>query len=111
MTFAGVIAGCWLTIAGLAFLAISGLGRLAARGDVDSDLGIVGEAELRMLVGHHTDGRQTGDALHAMHPRLVGRGAHSMVAMSAGSGARKAHDQSGWAVGDRSGHDYAGFAR
>lgn len=50
MTFAGTVIGCWVAIAGLAFLAISGLGRLAARGDVDSDLGIVGTAELKMLI-------------------------------------------------------------
>jgi hypothetical protein len=59
MTFAGTLIGCWLAIAGLAFLAISGLGRLAARGDVESDLGIVGEAELRMLVAHRGQERRT----------------------------------------------------
>jgi hypothetical protein len=51
MSFAGVVIACWLGIAGVAFLAISGLGRLAARGDVDADLAIVGDAELRMLLG------------------------------------------------------------
>jgi hypothetical protein len=50
MTFAGVVIGCWLAIATVAFLAISALGRLAARGDVDAQLGIVGDAELRVLV-------------------------------------------------------------
>jgi hypothetical protein len=61
MTFAGVVIGCWLAIAALAFLAISGLGRLTARGDVDADLGIVGAAELRMLVGDRPDGRPAYD--------------------------------------------------
>jgi hypothetical protein len=61
MTFAGTLIGCWLAIAGLAFLAISGLGRLAAHGDVESDLGIVGEAELRMLVAYR------GEEQHAPH--------------------------------------------
>ncbi|HSZ70638.1 MAG TPA: hypothetical protein VK756_09770 [Solirubrobacteraceae bacterium] len=51
MSFAGIILACWLGIAGIAFLALSGLGRLAARGDVEANLGIVGDAELRMLVG------------------------------------------------------------
>jgi hypothetical protein len=51
MSFAGVVVACWLGIAAVAFLALSGLGRLAARGDVEADLGIVGDAELRMLVG------------------------------------------------------------
>jgi hypothetical protein len=55
MTFAGVMIGCWLAIAAVAFLAISGLGRLAGRGDVEAELGIVGEAELRMLVGERHD--------------------------------------------------------
>jgi hypothetical protein len=51
MSFASVVVACWLGIAAVAFLALSGLGRLAARGDVEADLGIVGDAELRMLVG------------------------------------------------------------
>lgn len=88
MTFAGVVVGCWLAIAGLAFLAISGLGRLASRGDVDSDLAIVGEAELRMLVGSHADG------LRAFH-----------------TDARRAFDSSSWTALDRFGHDYAGYTR
>jgi hypothetical protein len=54
MSFAGVVIACWLGIAGVAFLAISGLGRLA---DVDADLGIVGDAELRMLLGDRGEER------------------------------------------------------
>ena len=48
MSFAGVVLICWLAIAAAAFFA---LGRLASRGDVEADLGIVGETELRMLLG------------------------------------------------------------
>lgn len=55
MTFVGLVMGCWLAIAAVAFVAISGLGRLAGRGDVDAQLGIVGEAELRMLVSERHD--------------------------------------------------------
>jgi hypothetical protein len=51
MSFAGILCACWLGIGGVAFLAFSGLGRLAARGDVEADLGIVGDVELRMLLG------------------------------------------------------------
>jgi hypothetical protein len=57
MSFAGVVLACWLGIAAVAFLALSGLGRLAARGDVEADLGIVGDAELRMLVGERSGER------------------------------------------------------
>ncbi|HEY2768015.1 MAG TPA: hypothetical protein VGI76_07130 [Solirubrobacteraceae bacterium] len=91
MTFAGVVVGCWLAIAGIAFLAISGLGRLAARGDVDSDLAIVGEAELRMLVGSPSDG------LRVFH-----------------TNARPAFDSATWISGisgDHFGHDHAGYTR
>ncbi len=63
MTFAGVVIGCWLAIAAVAFLAISGLGRLAARGDVDAQLGIVGAAELRVLVSEHHEEHRTLELL------------------------------------------------
>jgi hypothetical protein len=116
MTFAGAVIGCWLAIAGIAFLAISGLGRLAARGDVDSDLGIVGAAELRMLVGSPTDERRVFEAPHATRGTSAASGAHTVLAMSVGSGARIvgggariARDRPGWTVGDRSAHDYAGY--
>ncbi len=58
MSFAGVVVACWLGIAAMAFLALSGLGRLAARGDVEANLGIVGDAELRMLVGERGGGER-----------------------------------------------------
>jgi hypothetical protein len=51
MSFAGVMVACWATIAAVAFFALSALGRASARGDVEADLGIVGETELRMLLG------------------------------------------------------------
>jgi hypothetical protein len=51
MSFAGFVVACWLGIAALAFAALSALTRLAARSDADADLGIVGETELRMLLG------------------------------------------------------------
>ena len=107
MTFAGVVVGCWLAIAALAFLAISGLGRLAERGDVDSDLAIVGEAELRMLVGGHTDrlrAFQTDGLLRAFHTDGL-RAFHT-------DGPR-ALDAAGLTAGDRFGlgHDHAGFTR
>lgn len=63
MTFAGVVIGCWLAIAAVAFLAISGLGRLAARGDVDAQLGIVGDAELRVLVSERHEEHSTLELL------------------------------------------------
>jgi hypothetical protein len=36
----------WLTIAAVAFIALSALARLATRRDVEAELGIPGEAEL-----------------------------------------------------------------
>jgi hypothetical protein len=53
MSFAGILFACWLAIGAVAFFAFSGLARLTARGDVEADLGIVGDAELRVLVGGH----------------------------------------------------------
>src|SRR5580704_4383305 len=57
MSSAGIVVACWVGIAAVAFLALSGLSRLAARGDVESDLRIVGDAELRMLVGDRGEER------------------------------------------------------
>jgi hypothetical protein len=51
MSVVGIVLTCWLVLAAIAFLALSALGRRAARRDVEADLGIVGEAELRMRVG------------------------------------------------------------
>jgi hypothetical protein len=51
MSVVGIVLMCWLVLATMAFLGLSALGRRAARRDVEADLGIVGEAELRMLVG------------------------------------------------------------
>jgi hypothetical protein len=51
MSFAGIVLACWLLIAALAFLALSALTWTASREDVEADLGIVGPAELRMLLG------------------------------------------------------------
>jgi hypothetical protein len=59
MSFAGFVLACWLGIAAVAFVALSGLSRLAARGDVEADLRIVGDAELRMLVGDRGDERSS----------------------------------------------------
>jgi hypothetical protein len=52
MSVVGVVLICWLALAAIAFLGLSGLGRLAERRDAEAetDLGIVGEAELRMLL-------------------------------------------------------------
>lgn len=47
MSFAGVVLASWLALAALAFMGLTALTRLAARGDRDAELGIVGEAELR----------------------------------------------------------------
>jgi len=69
MTFAGVVIGCWLTIAAVAFVAISALGRLAARGDVDAQLGIVGAAELRVLVSERHEEHST---LELLRERFAG---------------------------------------
>jgi hypothetical protein len=63
MSFAGAVLACWLIIAGVAFFALSGLARLTARGDIEADLGIVGEAELRMLVGERDEERLPIEAL------------------------------------------------
>ncbi len=63
MTFAGAVIGCWLAIAAVAFLVISGLGRLTARGDVDAQLGIVGAAELRVLVSERHEEHSTLELL------------------------------------------------
>ncbi|HEY3830535.1 MAG TPA: hypothetical protein VGL57_15175 [Solirubrobacteraceae bacterium] len=51
MSFAGVVLASWLAIAAAAFFALSALGRITGSGDAEADLGIVGETELRMLVG------------------------------------------------------------
>ncbi len=63
MTFVGVLIGCWLAIAAVAFLAISALGRLAGRGDVDAQLGIVGDAELRVLASERHEEHRTLELL------------------------------------------------
>jgi hypothetical protein len=57
MSFAGAILACWVAIAAVAFLALSALGRPTARGDLEADLGIVGDAELRMLLGDREEER------------------------------------------------------
>jgi hypothetical protein len=57
MSFAGAILACWAAIAAVAFFALSALGRPTARGDLDADLGIVGDAELRMLLGDREEER------------------------------------------------------
>jgi hypothetical protein len=55
MSFAGLLVLWWLTLAAVAFAAISLLGRLAGRGDVDAELGIVGASDLRMLLATHEE--------------------------------------------------------
>ena len=55
MSFAGVVLACWLAIAAIAFLALSALARATARGDTEANLGIVGNAELRMLLGERDE--------------------------------------------------------
>jgi hypothetical protein len=62
MSFAGILLLCWLGIGAAAFFAFSGLGRLADRGDIEADLAIVGDAELRVLVGGHDEHRPSLDA-------------------------------------------------
>jgi hypothetical protein len=51
MSLLGFVLACWLALAALAFVALSALARAGARSDVEADLGIVGEAELRLLLG------------------------------------------------------------
>jgi hypothetical protein len=62
MSFAGILFACWLAIGAVAFFAFSGLTRLAARGDVEADLGIVSDAELRVLVGGRDEPRPSLEA-------------------------------------------------
>jgi hypothetical protein len=50
MSVVGVVLVSWLALAAMAFLGLSALARLSERREVDADLGIVGEAELRMLL-------------------------------------------------------------
>jgi hypothetical protein len=50
MSVVGVVFVCWLALAAIAFAGLSALGRLSDRRDAEADLGIVGEAELRMLL-------------------------------------------------------------
>jgi hypothetical protein len=50
MSFAGIVFACWLLIAAFAFVALSAIARTAAASDEEADLGIVGAAELRMLL-------------------------------------------------------------
>jgi hypothetical protein len=80
MSFAGVILACWLGIAGVAFLALSGLGRIAAHGDVEANLGIVGDAELRMLIGE----REQRPSLEARLAQLGASSAHGAWASREG---------------------------
>jgi hypothetical protein len=82
MSFAGVVLACWVGLAGVAFVAFSGLARLTSRGDVEADLGIVGEAELRMLVGGRAEPRPSLEALFAH----VGMPSPQMARMSGGVG-------------------------
>jgi hypothetical protein len=51
MSIVGIVLMCWLVLAAMAFVGLSALGRRVARRDVEADLGIVGEAELRMRLG------------------------------------------------------------
>ncbi|HEY3758461.1 MAG TPA: hypothetical protein VGL37_01765 [Solirubrobacteraceae bacterium] len=89
MSFAGILFVCWLAIGAVAFFVFSGLARLAARGDVEADLGIVGDAELRVLVGGRNEPRPSLEA------RLSQFGAPGT--------------QLAWASSERAGHGTAGY--
>jgi hypothetical protein len=58
MSFAGAVIACWLAIAALAFLALSILARAASHDGSEANLGIVGNAELRMLLGEGGEDRR-----------------------------------------------------
>jgi hypothetical protein len=58
MSFAGVVIASWLAIAAIAFLALSALARATSRNDYEANLGIVGNAELRMLLGESGEDMQ-----------------------------------------------------
>jgi hypothetical protein len=83
MSFAGAILACWAAIAAIAFLALSALGRATARGDLEADLGIVGDAELRMLLGDREEERMP---LETRLAYLGITGAHSRWAGHDGGG-------------------------
>lgn len=51
MSAVGVVLAYWLALAALAFAALTAIARLAARGDGEAELGIVGEAEVRVMLG------------------------------------------------------------
>jgi hypothetical protein len=88
MSFAGVILACWAAIAAVAFLALSALGRVSTRGDLEADLGIVGDAELRMLLGDRDEERMP---LETRLAHLGIAGAHSRWAGHDGGGGRSGY--------------------
>lgn len=67
MSVVGVVLAYWLALAALAFAALTMIGRLAARGDDEAELGIVGDAEVRMMLG---EGDERGIALEARLAQL-----------------------------------------
>ncbi len=101
MSFAGVVLACWLGLAGVAFFTYSGLARLTARGDVEADLGIVGDAELRMLVGARDELRPS----HQGRLMQFGMPAAQMAWMSGESSRRGAAAYTG------AGYRGAGYTR
>ncbi|HVR04720.1 MAG TPA: hypothetical protein VMS02_01675 [Solirubrobacteraceae bacterium] len=72
MSLAGVLVACWLTLAALAFMALTALGRFAARGDGEAELGILGDAEVRMMLSDREDARLPLDARLAAYMGIPG---------------------------------------
>jgi hypothetical protein len=57
MSVVGVVLAYWLALGALAFAALTAIGRLAANGDGEAELGIVGETEVRVMWGHDEETR------------------------------------------------------
>lgn len=74
MSLAGVLLAYWLTLAALAFAALTALGRFAARGDGEAELGILGEAEVRVMLAGHDETRGPLEAGLASYIGIAGRG-------------------------------------
>ena len=66
MSLAGVLLAYWLTLAALAFAALTALGRFAARG--------AGEAEVRVMLAGHDETRGPLEAGLASYMGIAGRG-------------------------------------
>ncbi|HUN78179.1 MAG TPA: hypothetical protein VMU32_04595 [Solirubrobacteraceae bacterium] len=62
MSVVGVVLAYWLVLAAVAFAALTVIGRLSARGDGEAELGIVADAEVRVILGGAQEQRASLEA-------------------------------------------------